>query len=502
MHSCEKINDSEHLLVVNKYEHYKSKDQLKVEFGIALAKVLEENKDVRNIIKEEAQRKIDYDYDILYLTIKNRMIQNNQTVEKLLLKYIPKDSLTIITTLLPTLTIFIPELPENTFSAETWNTSNTIPKVAIRLSSSNEVPVFDYLGNKRTLLPDEIPAFPVVVIKENERIIADNFSDTRLISNNVLNKVGLKFIDPVFNNSAIKEDTSLKFLTSRVQPKLDSRFNIMKEAYKQYPTGSNGWQRDYVYYGISPSIHEGQFKYSYKEYIWGFEMIGNAASAINKISDQTGDPTFNGNMSGNRVIGTGWTDGEFEFLVKAYVGSKTGVGNEFKTAFRIKGSDLFKVAGTREGDVIKISSVYNTRVLFTEPIPLFAWNLNDYSSTIKIAIEEVDATETITQSISTTSEFATNFKVDLNTGDITKIGAEFGTSSKNSTTVTYQTSTTKGNDELGEVIINFGDPILKDTTAMYPYTSGRGTPPYYFLNMSPQYYTGWYRLFVAPGPAN
>ena len=114
-----------------------SKDQLKKQFGYAFAKILSENKDIRDIVKEEALKKINYDYDVLYQIIKERKDRNGNTIEKSLLKYISEDSLSIIINSLPTLTIYVPELPEEAFSAEIWDTNDMIPKVAIRLSSSN-----------------------------------------------------------------------------------------------------------------------------------------------------------------------------------------------------------------------------------------------------------------------------------------------------------------------------------------------------------------------------
>ncbi|UVO99950.1 hypothetical protein NXV86_08290 [Bacteroides sp. BFG-257] len=139
------------------------------------------------------------------------------------------------------------------------------------------------------------------------------------------------------------------------------------------------------------------------------------------------------------------------------------------------------------------------RVLFTDPIPLFPWNLEDYSSSIKISIEEVDAVQVIRQLTSTDTEFAANFDYDMGKKESLKIGPKFGASGRVSRNVTYEVTTTVGNDELGQVIVNFGDPILKDTTAMKWPPSRKREPPY-FLNMSPQYTTGWYRIYIAPGP--
>lgn len=482
-----------------------SKDQLKMQFGYAFAKVLAEDSDVREIVKEEALKKIDYDYDVLYMLIKDRKNHAGNTIEDLVLRYISTDSLSIIIDMLPNLTIFVPELPENVFSAQVWDAFNVIPKVAVRLDSSNDVPILDELGNKRVLCSSEIPAFPVVVIKENERMLLNMSSHTRTFSDKALNNNALMFIDSAFDNMSMKTRISRdrrSAIGSTIGKTMDSRFAKLKEAYEKYPIGT-GWQRDYIYYDISSTKPNGPFNYQYKEFLWGFEMTGDVLGAIRKISDQTGDPQYNGNVRGKHgdklvVEGNGWTDGEFEFKVKVYVASKTGVGNEFVTYFRVKASKLFWVTGTRKGDVYTIYSAKNAKVLFETPIPLFSWNLEDYSSTIKIAIEEVDAVETITQTNTTTSEFATNFGFDATFGEGVKLGAKYGVSAKTTKTVTYQVSTTKGNDELGEVIVNFGDEILKDTTVL---GSPKAYHPYY-LNLSPQYYTGWYRLYIAPGPIN
>lgn len=496
-----------------------TKDHFKAKFGYALAKVLVEDQGIRQIIKEEALKKIDYDYDVLYSMIKNSKSKTGRTLEELLLKYIPSDSLSMITELLPTLTIFVPQLPENIFSAETWDSSNTIPKVGIRLSSS--VPIVDEFGNERILHSDEIPAFPVIVVKENERVIVNNSPNSRSISNNELNNIGLTFIDPTFDNSVCQtrrkgdrnKNRGNNGGISKRDSLMDPRFQTLKEAYKEFPTGTGGWQRDYIYYNITSANPNGPFNNQYREYIWGFQMEGDVLGVVNKICDQQ-DPYFKGNIKAwvpNYRTGglmprieagvTGWTDGEFEFQVKTYVASTTAVGNEIISYFRVKASDLFSIVGERKGDVIKIYTATNKLVLFNNPIPLFSWNLEEYSSTIKMEIEEVDLPQVTKTSVTGSSEFATNFKFEPKWNKVVKTGIGFGGSAKTSKSVTYEITTTLGNDALGEVIISFGDPVLKDTTflgANSHYTST--TNPYYYLNLSPQYYTGWYRVYVGPGP--
>ena len=58
-----------------------------------------------------------------------------------------------------------------------------------------------------------------------------------------------------------------------------------------------------------------------------FELLGDPQNALNKISDQTGDPKIDGKWhehyypGGNGGYGytirTGWTDGEFEICCKS-----------------------------------------------------------------------------------------------------------------------------------------------------------------------------------------
>ena len=49
------------------------------------------------------------------MLIKDRVIENNQTFEDLLLRFMSKDELTSLLRKIPNLTIFIPALPEDFF---------------------------------------------------------------------------------------------------------------------------------------------------------------------------------------------------------------------------------------------------------------------------------------------------------------------------------------------------------------------------------------------------
>ena len=162
-----------------------SNTEIKKEFGAALAKVLKDSPAVRKLIKDEALKQIDFDYDVLYLLVKDEILSelkkwlkrfnsDNTTLEEQLLKYLDPELLTSVETQIPNLTVFVPKLPENSFSAELWDVNNEAPCVGIRTKETNDIPAFDSEGKEYLIEAQYIPAYPIVVIKENERVFADD----------------------------------------------------------------------------------------------------------------------------------------------------------------------------------------------------------------------------------------------------------------------------------------------------------------------------------------
>lgn len=502
--------------------------QLKKDFAKALAKVLGENQEVREIIKNEALKK--FDYDVLYFFIKDKALSNGLTLEDMLLKHINLDKLSLIQERIPNLTIFVPELPENSFSAEIWNTNNDIPLVGVRMKYEDYTPLYDLRGNESILEGKYIPTYPVVVIKENERIIAESSSSSSTLSRGN-GGVKFAFIDDAFDNIS-KKETKINSTTragnvitgvyeytyydSRgvkyniVVPEL---FHKILDAYDVY-AGRSGWQRDYIYYNLTPENPEGPFKTNFKESIIAFEMVGDANACLAKISDQSGDLQRNDTkFVGSRA--TYWPEGEFEFQVQVYLGTKVAFGNELITFFRVKPTELFDMEYIRDRDNpqnMMITGVTNRRVYLSTPLPLFEWDLENYSASVKIAIEEVDDTQTTKKAVATSSEFATNFSFSANWGEKVKVGTQFGASNKEVRTTSYEVTTTHGNDVLGEVIVNFGDDVIvsRDITmngSSSSSSSGRPTvggdkSKKGILDFNKKYSTGWYRLFIAPVKTN
>lgn len=481
----------------------KTNTEIKKEFGAALTKVLAESTPVRELIKKEALKQIDYDYDVLYLMVKDQILSDNTTLEGLLSKYLNRDFFELVENQIPNLTIFVPELPDNSFSAELWDVETDIPDVGVRTFDTEGVPAFNGQKGEYIISAAEVPRYPIVVIKENERIIAGNMITKSLGEYGAVLKaqsdsnLDFVFLDDVFDN--FNSGSSSITLKSGRRDNISHNLEKANEAYNIYK-GVDGWHRDYVYYNLKPESGiprdslKGPFIYKFKECIIGFELLGDPMSALAKISDQTGDPDISSIGSGRNIS---WTEGEFEFLVKTYLASKSLTGSELKTFFRAKGDDLFlHTSGGGRGQQSSIRLI-----TMDLKLPLFEWNLEDYAPSVKIAIEEVDDTQSFRNTETTTVEFAGNISFDISWGKTVKKGLKFGASAKKNHTVVYEVTTSKGNDELGEVIVNFGDPIIESIDSVRS-SSGRYDPsgPQYIImnNYNSKYYTGWYRLYIAP----
>ena len=526
--SCnESLNDIDKNVVSATFlEQSESNLILKQKFSSALVKVLGQNEEVRSLIKEEALKQIDFDYDVLYCLIKDKQLKNGVTLEEYLEKYLTSDELKCIHKQLPTLTLFVPALPENSFSVHSWNTIDELPAVAVKVSDNNDVKIYYGNGETEVFPADIIPGFPVVVVKENERIVRNGEILSKTVSENI-EETNLIFVDEIFNNLHGKDLVNTKTRANRPDrpvplPKVDNPEDYlpanMKKTYEAYKIYKNttGWQRDYIYYGITPTTDKGPFDYNMKEFLVGFELMGDALGFYRKIADQDGDPKssipIGGVLPANSSIIT-WTEGEYEFKVTTYVGSKSTIGTEYKSFFRLKPDQLFRAEvervisrpGMPGYTVYKLVGLKSKRVDLD--LPLFEWDLENYGATIKIAIEEVDGQETEVNSISSSIEFATNFGFDASFGEKVKFGVKFGSTIKEVLNVSNTITKTLGGDELGEVIINFADPVVISDEFRYHYkprTNPReqAVVDYTEPTFNSKYYTGWYRLYISPKKTN
>lgn len=462
---------------------YDERSSLQREFSKSLAKSLNQSKMLRDIIKTKALEMFDEDHDILYEMIKDERVENNSTVEELIMKNITdKKAFKKLDTEYPTLTILVPTLPKDCFNPQKWNTATEIPKVAVVLHSTNDVPIIDGDGSEKLMEAKYTPGFPVIVVKENERVVTNKdgkFKDLKTKELTSKNGVKFKFLSEEFDRKTKKAKSGRVAFNSTID-------QVVRDAYDIYQN-VDGWQRDYVYYGITPSQPNGRFKYNFIDGIKSFRMSGDPMQALRKIVAQVdGDPLI---MQG---FSTGWTEGSFEFKVTTYVGNKGGgAAFEIERFIGINPQDLFELTYTDVGGwfntfYILTDIQLKTKILSNE-YTILNWDLNVYSSILKMSIEEQDPSVTVTRTLAVGSKFATNFGIE--SGELTKLGLKFGSSSEITNSQTYTEVRKLESDDLGDVIVNFQDKVILNKL---PFLFGDN------LWVTREYNTGYCAIGVEP----
>jgi hypothetical protein len=460
---------------------YSKKSELKKDFSKILVKSLSESESFRQLIKNEALKQFDNDYDVLYESIKNQKLENGQTVRTLLQGNCKDErKLLQIENELPLLTIFVPSLPEKSFSAEKWNTQSEIPEVAAEVRETNDVFMYPPNSDEYILKSDRIPSFPVVVVKECERIMVSSESLASKRTHGDLFNVNdkkFKFLDNSFKKSVNNFGNRTFFNPDQ---KLVDAFNIYANA--------DGWQRDYIYYNITPSNPSGQFNYNYKETITQFSLVGDPRVALTKISNNTdNDPRL---VTASYTPPSNlWTDGSFEFKVSFLVNAKNGIGPVFEILFPCPPTDLFDATLGKFTQPYPLKPVYYIKTLTLKAkamnLPVFNWDLNQYGATIKVNIVEVDPSELITRTETISSKFAANFGIEGTL--LKKVGLKFGASLEQTSSSTFTTTYTTQSDDLSSVLINFADKVLL-------------SKPFPTVNLwtTPDYFSGYFNLSLEP----
>jgi hypothetical protein len=498
--------------------NFSHKEKLRLEFGRAFALAIKENPELRAFIKEEALKMFNKDYDVMYQLVKNKPLSgvyyrtssnvttSYSTMRELLLNYFESENVLIeIESQLPLLTIFVPELPEDTFSAHTWDANNPdqIPVIAIRMDSTNEIPMIDVVNNHEYVLEiDLIPGYPVVVIKDNERLQlkTSNIDNLTKSTATISNGEGLeyKFLSDAFNpefnpsempttaftpisnswwpNSGCNWDAL--FVPGRqntVTPFLQNAYNVFDGQITDF------WMRDNIYYQQTPSNVTGAFTGGrYRETITWFKLKGSPQLVWNMLADQSNttgdsDPMItNQNWSRDRL--SAWTDGQFEISVSCTDNSKTrSVINTYLT-LPFSPNQLFtfthdvitrhrwaglsprrywrpRINGFVAVDMLQASSI-SARFMFNN------WSLFQYSNTWSYEWKEVD--NTVAQSNDSFAErkYNTNIEGSVSGGNETKFGLKWGASLQQTASTTRTNRWTVGSDIFSNHDVNFYDKIL------------------------------------------
>lgn len=411
----------------------------KIELAKVMAKAVK-NPEIRKLIRTEAIKKFDNDYDVLLQSVKNNKLSSGKVLLEAIADYADdKDRVKRIVDDLPLLTFFIP----NYYSAEKWK-EDDVPIIVVR-NNDNKLIAISEKGEMVELSDKEQPYLPFIVVKMNDKVVTkNNLAGGRVNANDFIfsnNKGSFYFSDPAFNNinPRGKGARRVDLLNSDFDP-------LVVQAYYRALGCNYCAQRDWLYYGIDArsGIDRGPLNVKFQEAVTAFEPVNTGIT---------------------QVIG-GWDEGVYVFSLTPILGDRNAseVNANIKT-IPVRPEDIYTY--TERIEHYGIFGIY-TRIIrditgvkpYTFPVPVtfVNWDMEKYGDRWGLVLEEYDQTVTITKTFKNTVTFGANFTVTA--GSKEKVGASLGasaTTTKETTTV-YQSQ--EGNDVVGNATIEWTTPIL------------------------------------------
>lgn len=486
--------------------------EAQTKFAKILSKAVSNSEDVRRFLKEEAMTYFDNDNDVFYPFVKDKIVQGtgSRTFRNILLSYCDsEEELESIEKSQPLLNILVPDLTLFwDFNAEKWDTSDNEVAVFCRNDKTNSL--YENGENIGQLPVGEIPGFPCLVIKNNERLRISNTA-TRTIDG-----IGYEFISDAYDGSKRKPQTR----DSDFYHPLEETENLDKpisaseipdyviKAYQEFKNIPSACQRDYIYYGITKDNKPGNLNMNIREKLYRFRISENAFTVIS--DDEIRDPHLSGTFdregsyySDAELLQKIWTGGAFEFMFYSSItieGSETGMDRSLHISCKPsdvyslsqihvhhKNSTLFrhsKNTYTTDARYLKSKWIYpeklsnNTKenFVFTEP-----WNVYEKSLSIHMFISEIDekGEDTIEKTVVSEYSNKADFSTDVTGGnDDVKFGAKlsYGFTSTHSSTSVVKYLRQVGSDELGTLTFHFYDPVITSQTnegyKLYTVSSG------------------------------
>lgn len=448
-------------------------------FAEVLSKATYERRDVRQFLKDEAKKQFDYNNDVLYINVKNSPI-GNSTFENILCEYTNKEELEKIVQAVPTINIFIPQIAAFNLYPENMDCSDKEIPVVLPNESSNSL----YLDGEiaGTLSKGDVPGFHVFVVNKNRRVTVN--TNTRSAN------YAYSFIAPEYDNTKAPDVTRTYLV--------DANFvgNKAINAYSHFfkDDGSNqsmALQRDYIYYGMTPTSENGSLNQSVSEYLSFIEIDPKAYFNMTDFKAEnnfTDDPEVYKEQASRKkrdftkeeLIDEFWTEGNYNIRIEIFGASSNqplikhlSVSPddiwEFNLDRTYRHSTAFRHSKyTYKIDVDKFTA--KRYDLTDKSISLGKWDLSDESLNRKIIFYEEDPGETNTYkhifelSKVNNNKVNGNIKFGLGLGNGNTGNIEIGSEGNNSTTKkeTIEFSVTRSNldDKLGEAFMYFYDPII------------------------------------------
>lgn len=475
-----------------------------LKFAKLLSQAASNSAEVRSFLKKEALAQFDNDYDVFYPLVKDKIVSGNQSFRDVLLSYCKeKNELTQIEQSLPLLNIMVPDLSLFwNFSATSWNTNDKEVAVLCRDDKNNTL--YENGENIGQLPMGEIPAFPCLVVKNNERM--------KVASVNARSGgATYEFVNDAFDGSN-KAQTRHSDTDNDLEATEDLNGYVNKDvvdtsikAWQEFKDVPNAYQRDYIYYGIDRTNTPGTLNRNIREKLYRFKINANAfkkiANADNdpKLQEYTQNKRY---LSNEEILQKVWTDGSFEFRFKSYIAEESNKEvMEHLLTFSIKPKDVFSIEKvhvrhknstlfrqSKNTYSVDISDLRSKWMYLEELNPnadnqlfILPWDLYSKALSIHLYVEEFDLGQTIEKTVTIVNEFTNKTDFSIEGGgsiDSVKLTAKlgYGFSHTNTSTSSTKVTTTVGSDELGTLFFFFYDPIIRaesnNTYKLYDVSSG------------------------------
>ena len=452
--------------------------------SIAVAK----NEALRTFLKSEAEKQYDKDYDVFYPFVKDKTVTDGKTLRDILVSYSSENEIATIEKNLPLLTVMIPDLASfGAFSINKWDTSNE--QVAVTYAKDNDNSVFYAEGDSLLSLPKgDLPNFPFMVVKSNERMKVVGKEATRSGGYADMNANKYDFVDSAFDGTKSCE-TRAKFsnynednteTAPEDKPYLKEADGLDKRCITAY---NNHYIDKYLIdrdYDLSPNNKEnGKLDPNVREKLYKFRIdplkygsisdkqIGEDPHLKNEAYYKKGHP------SDEQIAKDLWTDGAYEIVFQVYLGNSSMT--ETKT-ISVNGSDLFYISkfhvtkqhhtGFRHskwwytttpkdlmGKWVDVSSenlyLTGTWDLSNSPVSMYIKFFEKDNGTIKTT------TSSYTTSYTTKADVSGSGKYDKESFNL---GFSSQVSEQKTFTISYQYK--DEDDDLGSLYLNFKDPII------------------------------------------
>lgn len=450
------------------------KKQAKEKFASILSKAVYQHKSLRDFLKTEALEQFDENYDVLYALVRDKQI-GKQTFREILVENSSEQEMRAIEEKLPLLNVLLPAIVFEDMDPSNFDTRIAEVPVAVAKDSTTSL----YMNGKEVerVSSGQIPNFPVVVVNENTRVEAPAPAVRGISEKEVIFKSPNYDRKRNFSTRAAVSNESIGYKAINSF----QYFNADDGSFSQM-----AYQRDYVYYGITPNHKEGKLNHSVRDYIISLEVNPKAFRTMSDFIDSQGktpsDPyikqsrvgKWGGSHSYDRLIDIMWHQGSFNFRFEVFRGNQS---TPYVFYVPLSPKDLWDfnlVHYYKHGtwfrqshriwwiDIDKFTSKPVDLNRFSCSLP--KWDIEEEGLSRRICIYEEDPSEEKEfmeeYEKETISDGIVKGEVKFNIG-VFKVGAS-ASSNKNTKRekITSKVTRKAGSDHLGTVDMNFYDPIL------------------------------------------